>query len=43
MQRARSSELITTLSLAKSRDMLDKITHKISMIESNSTSPSKIG
>jgi hypothetical protein len=35
MKHSHSTEQITTLSLVKSREMLDKITNKISMLESN--------
>lgn len=35
MKRAHSSEQLNTLSLVKSREMLDRISNKVSMIESN--------
>lgn len=37
MYHNRSSDTITTVSLVKSREMLDKLTHKIAQIESNRT------
>ena len=37
MKRAHSSEQLNTISLVKSREMLDRIANKVSMIESNRT------